>query len=45
MGGDFGHVTILENNGGVVGVVVEEGGGALAVEFNMARIDDVGFFL
>ena len=44
MGGDFGRETISENNGGVAGVVVEGGGGALAVEFNMARIDDVAFF-
>ncbi len=44
MGGDFGRETISENNGGVVGVVVEGGGGALAVEFNMARIDDAAFF-
>ncbi len=26
-------------------MVVEGGGGALAVEFNMARIDDAAFFL
>ncbi len=45
MGGDFGRETILENNGGVAGVVVKGGGGALAVEFNMATIDDVAFFL
>ena len=45
MGGDFGRETISENNGGVAGVVVEGGGGALAVEFNMARIDDAAFFL
>jgi hypothetical protein len=44
MGGDFGRETISENNGGVAGVVVEGGGGALAVEFNMARIDDAAFF-
>ncbi len=44
MGGDFGCETISENNGGVAGVVVEGGGGALAVEFNMARIDDAAFF-
>ena len=45
MGGDFGRETISENNGGGAGVVVKGGGGALAVEFNMARIDDVAFFL
>jgi hypothetical protein len=45
MGGDFGREMISENDGGVAGVVVEGGGGALAVEFKMARIDDAAFFL
>ncbi len=44
MGGDFGRETISENDGGVAGVVVEGGGGAFAVEFIMARIDDAAFF-
>jgi hypothetical protein len=44
MGGDFGRETISENNGGIAGVVVEGGGGAFAVEFNMARINDAAFF-
>jgi hypothetical protein len=44
MGGDFGRETILENNGGTAGVVVEGGGGAFVVKFNIARIDDAAFF-
>ena len=44
MGGDFRCETILENDGGTVGVVVEGGGGAFVVEFNIARIDDAAFF-
>ncbi len=44
MEGDFGRKTISENDGGTVGVVVEGGGGAFVVEFNIARIDDAAFF-
>ncbi len=44
MGGDFGRKPISENNGGTAGVVVEGGGGAFVVEFNIARIDDAAFF-
>ena len=44
MGGDFGREAISENVGGVAGVVVKGGGGAFAVEFRMARIDDAAFF-
>ncbi len=44
MEGDFGRETILENDGGTVGVVVQGGGGAFVVEFNIARIDDAAFF-
>ncbi len=45
MEGDFGRKTISENDGGTVGVVVEGGGGAFVVEFNIARIDDAAFFV
>ena len=47
MAGDFGRKTIVENNGGTVGVGVDPGqggGGAFVVEFNIARIDDAAFF-
>jgi hypothetical protein len=44
VGRDFGRETISENDGGVAGVVVKGGGGAFAVEFKMARIDDAAFF-
>ncbi len=45
MEGDFERKTISENNGGTVGVVIEGGGGAFAVQFNIARIDDAAFFV
>ncbi len=47
MAGDFRRKTIVENNGGTVGVGVDPGqggGGAFVVEFNIARIDDAAFF-
>ena len=47
MAGDFGRETIVENDGGTVGVGVDPGqggGGAFVVEFNIARIDDAAFF-
>ncbi len=47
MAGDFGRETIVENDGGTVGVAVDPGqggGGAFVVEFNIARIDDAAFF-
>jgi hypothetical protein len=44
MEGNFGRKTISENDGGTVGVVVEGGGGAFVVEYNIVRIDDAAFF-
>ncbi len=47
MVGYFGRKTIVENDGGTVGVGVDpgQGGGrAFVVEFNIARIDDAAFF-
>ncbi len=47
MAGDFGRKTIVENDGGTVGVGDNPGrgdGGAFMVEFNIARIDDTAFF-
>ncbi len=47
MAGDFGRETIVENDGGTVGVGVDPGqggGGAFVMEFNIGRIDDAAFF-
>ena len=47
MAGDFGRETIVENDGGTIGVGIDPGqggGGAFVVEFNIARIDDAAFF-
>jgi hypothetical protein len=47
MARDFGRETIVENNGGTVGVGInpgQGGGGAFVVEFNIARIDEAPFF-
>ncbi len=47
MAGDFERETIVENDGGTVGVGIDPGqggGGAFMVEFNIARIDDAAFF-
>ena len=47
MAEDFGRETIVENNGGTVGVGIDPGqggGGAFVVEFKIARIDDAAFF-
>jgi hypothetical protein len=47
MAGDFGRETIVENDGGTVGVGADPGqggGGAFVVELNIARIDDAAFF-
>jgi hypothetical protein len=48
MAKDFGRKTIVENNGGTIGVGVgpgQGGGGAFVVEFNIARIDDTAFLV
>ena len=43
MGEDFGREVISENVGGVAGVVVRGGMIAVAVEFNISKIDAAAF--